>query len=90
MAVNIAVSEECLIELQTATKEDPDMAALMNIIQRGQPEEQRQVPLNRQAYFPFKEKLSAQNGLIFKGEREVLFSTRSTFYNCIVPRGFLP
>ena len=75
MASHIAVSQERLTEFQLATREDPDMRRLTQVIQAGWPENRGDLPLNLQSYFSFREELSVQNGLIFKGERIVVPNT---------------
>ena len=75
MASHIAVSQERLTEFQLATREDPDMRRLTQVIQAGWPENRGDLPLNVQSYFSFREELSVQNGLIFKGERIVVPNT---------------
>ena len=72
MAAHVAVSPAKLEELQNATKTDEDLQQLMTIVQEGWPEERKQVPFPLQAYFPFREEISFQNGLLFKGERIIV------------------
>ena len=72
MAAHVAVSQEKLEELQKATKTDADLQLLMIVVQEGWPEERNQVPVQIQAYFPFREEISFQNGLLFKGERIII------------------
>ena len=72
MAAHVAVSSTKLEELQKATKTDEDLQQLMTIVQEGWPEERKQVPFQLQAYFPFREEISFQNGLLFKGERIIV------------------
>ena len=72
MAAHVAVSPAKLEELQNATKADEDLQQLMTIVQEGWPEERKQVPYPLQAYFPFREEISFQNGLLFKGERIIV------------------
>ena len=64
MAAHVAVSSTKLEELQKATKTDEDLQQLMTIVQEGWPEERKQVPFQLQAYFPFREEISFQNGLL--------------------------
>ncbi|KAK7090822.1 hypothetical protein V1264_010573 [Littorina saxatilis] len=72
MTSHIAVTEERLTELQEETRRDQDLGLLMKIVQTGWPEERRNVPVKLQDYFPFREEISLQNGLLFKGERIVV------------------
>ncbi len=72
MIENVAVTEECLVKLQESTKADEDLHRLMKVIHKGWPEEQNRVPKSLQTYHTFREELSVQNGLVFKGERIVV------------------
>jgi hypothetical protein len=45
---------------------------LKKVIQRGWPEEKKILPQELQYYFPFREELTLQNGLIFKSDRLVI------------------
>ena len=51
------------------------MRRLTQVIQAGWPESRGDLPLNLQPYFSFREELSVQDGLIFKGERIVVPNT---------------
>ncbi|KAK7095117.1 hypothetical protein V1264_002767 [Littorina saxatilis] len=72
MASYISVCESTLQELQKMTTEDENLCHLKRVIQGGWPEDKRSVPLRLQVYFPFREELSVQNGLVFKAERIVV------------------
>ena len=72
MAFHIAVSPERLEELQNATKTDSNLQRLISIVLEGWPEERSELPVPLQAYFPFREEISLQNGLLFKGERIIV------------------
>ena len=55
-----------------AIEEMPTLKVLTNWIQRGWPEARNQVPPDGGEYFPFREELKFQDGVIFKGERVVV------------------
>ena len=68
----LAISQEGLDSLQQATEEDANMKNLKAVILQGWPEEKRQLSQQLQNYFPFREELSVQNGLVFKSHRVVV------------------
>jgi transposase InsO family protein len=68
----LAISEQRLVSLQQATQEDAAMNSLMKIILQGWPEEKKQLSLQLQDYFPYREELAINNGLVFKGHRVVV------------------
>jgi hypothetical protein len=72
MFETVPIKKSSMEELQAATRDDADMLTLMSVIQAGWPEERHRLPLCVQPFFPFKEELSTQNGVIFKGERVVV------------------
>ena len=45
------------------------------MIKQGWPDSRACVPLKLQEYFPFREELSIQNGVVFKGERIIVPSS---------------
>ena len=51
---------------------DGDLTTLAHYIQKGWPDDRKTLPFSIQAYFPIREELSLQNGVIFKGERVVV------------------
>ena len=68
----VAVSETRLNELQKATADDKDMCRLRQMILTGWPEDMAEVPEENKKYVTFREEMSVQNGLIFKGDRIVV------------------
>ncbi|XP_033747087.1 uncharacterized protein K02A2.6-like [Pecten maximus] len=74
---HLAVSPETLCRLQRATKTDTNLAELMCVIRRGWPDSMEQLSLEVKKYFPFREELTIQNGLVFKNDRVIVpFSER--------------
>jgi hypothetical protein len=59
-------------EIQTHTETDPDLQTLSTIIKNGWPEAKDSIQPQLHCYYPFREELSVQNGIIFKGERVVI------------------
>ncbi len=68
----LAISDKRIAEIQTATGEDDSMKFLKDQIQNGWPETVNEIPYCTREYFPFRDELSVQNGIIFKGERVVI------------------
>ena len=68
----LPVREDTLRRIQECTHEDLALKALANVIKQGWPESKHHLPPELQDYFPFKEELTLQNGVIFKGNRVVI------------------
>ena len=69
-------------DIQKHTETDPDLEALPRIIKDGWPESKDKVKPQLQCNYPFREELTIQNGVIFKGERLVIpAALRSTVIN---------
>ena len=60
---------KCLTELQIATKSDKQSCRLMKIIMSGWPNEKKRMREDLKSYYTFREEISVQDGLIFKGDR---------------------
>ena len=87
MASYLSVTEETLALIQQATNADPTMVQLQNIIRQGWPDRKTHVDKSLQDYFPFRDELSLQDGLIFKGERLVI---PQGAYILIFKRNYMP
>ena len=72
MAYMVSVSGERMEEIREKTKDDSDLMSIMGYIQNGWPLTRKSLPVDIQMYFTFREELSVQNGVIFKGERVVV------------------
>lgn len=68
----LPVSEPTLIAIQQATESDPTLRELKRTIRQGWPATKAGVSANISGYFTFRDELSLQNGLVFKGERLVI------------------
>ena len=63
----LPVKDETLCQIQNFTQEDGILKTLAGVIKQGWPD-----------YFPFKEELTLQNGVIFKGDCVIIsFQTRA-------------
>ena len=63
----LPVKDETLCQIQNLSQEDAILKTLACIIKQGWPESKLHLPLEVQDYFPFKEELTLQNGVICKG-----------------------
>ena len=68
----LSLSQEGLKRVQKATEQDKEMSELKRLIQEGWPEDISQVPKSVKCYYSFREELTCQEGLIFKGERLII------------------
>ena len=71
----LPVSEETQTAIQNATESDDTLRELKSTIRIGWPPRKDEVPVNVGKYFPFRDELTLQNGIIFKGERIVIPSS---------------
>ena len=68
----LPVKGETLCQIQNLTQEYAILKTLAGVIKQGWPESKLHLPPEVQDYFPFKEELTLQNGVIFKGDRVVI------------------
>ncbi|XP_032218641.2 uncharacterized protein K02A2.6-like [Nematostella vectensis] len=75
-SINIAqylpVSSQTQAEIQRATEADDVMRELKAVIRQGWPLAKDALQVCLRDYFPFRDELTLQNGLIFKGKRLVI------------------
>jgi len=72
MAHYLPVKEDTLLKIQSSTETDSVLQQLKAAIRQGWPLLKENVAVCIQDYFPFRDELTLQNGLIFKGERLVI------------------
>ena len=65
----LPIRPERLQKLKTETKRDTSLQELMRTVLDGWPEDKSVLPLSITPYFSFKDELTVQDGLIFKGDR---------------------
>ena len=65
----VNVSQATQHQLQNATKADPELMELMLMVQHGWPDQRSQVPIPIRQYFTYKEKITMQNGILFKEQK---------------------
>ena len=75
MAESVPIGKLTLQEIKSATEVDAELQALAPIITQAWPERSTDVPSQLQVYFPFREELSIQDGVVFKGERIIVPSS---------------
>lgn len=68
----VNVSESTQHQLQNATKADPALMELMLMVQHGWPETRDEVPICIREYFTYRDEITAQNGILFKGQRVII------------------
>ena len=68
----LPAKDKTLCQIQNLTQEDAILKTLAGVIKQGWPESKLHLPPEVQDYFPFKEELTLQNGVIFKGDRVVI------------------
>ena len=72
MAQFLPVRNETLQGIREATENDGDLRALATLVRQGWPDKNTRVPPQIRSYFTFREELTAQSGLVYKGERVVV------------------
>ena len=68
----VSVSESTQHQLQNATKADSVLMELMLMVQHGWPESREEVPVCIREYFNYRDEITAQNGILFKGQRVIV------------------
>ena len=82
MVSYLPLRDTTIQEIQKHTVTDRDLQALTTIIKDGWPESKDKVKPQLHCYYPFREELTLQNDVIFKGERVVIpAALRSTMIN---------
>lgn len=72
MLTYLPVSNDTLNLIKVATEADYSMGRLKTIIREGWPETKDSVRTELHPFFLFRDELSFQDGLVFKGERLVI------------------
>ena len=71
----VPIRQLTLLEIKSATELDEELHSVAAMIKQGWPDSRACVPLKLQEYFPFREELSIQDGVVFKGERIIVPSS---------------
>lgn len=72
MVEMLPVSEERVQEIRQNTTDDQQLQLLKRTVMVGWPEKREDVDQDIQCYFPFREEISLQHGLLFKGDRVII------------------
>ena len=75
MIANVPMTEHIISEIQSATARDPNIQLLKAIILNGWPDDKLGILPEILPYFPVRDELSVQHGLIFRGERIIIPAT---------------
>lgn len=66
------VTDQRLEQIRQKTNKDPSLQTLMTLISAGWPNDKLQSPLCVREYWPYRDELSTQNGLVFRGTRIII------------------
>ena len=66
------MTDATLQEVATATSKDGNLMTLAEIIANGWPEDKTQVPPNVRDYWPYRDELAVQDGIIYRGTRVLI------------------
>ena len=72
MAQYLPISAARLEDIRAHTKVDPDLQTLLKVIATGWPQTKQEIPAAAAPYFHFRDELSEQDGVIFRGNRAVV------------------
>ena len=73
----LPLRQERLTKLKKATNEEDTLQNLKSVIMNGWPDEKQDLPAELIPYYSFRDEMSVQGGLIFKGEGVIVpFSIR--------------
>jgi len=68
----VNVSATTQNQLQNATKADATLMELMLVVQQGWPDDRSLVPVSIRQYYTFRDEITVQNGVLFKGQRIIV------------------
>ena len=66
------VTDQRLVQIRQETNKDASLQTLMTLISAGWPNDKLQSPLCVREYWPYRDELSTQNGLVFRGTRIII------------------
>ncbi len=69
---SLAITKERLHQIQHASADDPVLLELRRVVMLGWPDSKSEVPEMLRAYYDYREKLTVQDQLVFKGQVLVL------------------
>ena len=68
------MTDATLQKVATATSKDGNLMTLAEIIANGWPEDKTQVPPNVRDYWPYRDELAVQDGIIYRGTRVLILT----------------
>lgn len=68
----LLITAKRLADLREKTEQDESLQKLKHVIKVGWPDKKEEVPTEVRNYFHFKEELTIQNGILFKGSRVIV------------------
>ena len=66
------VTDSRLEKIRYATTNDSTLQTLMSVVEEGWPDSKAKVPLCIREYWPYRDELSTQNGLVYRGTRIII------------------
>ena len=72
MVEYLPISEERLKAIQQATECDEHLQMLKKVVLEGWPNDKQDVPIEAMPYFSYRDEISLQDGLLFRGERVII------------------
>ena len=69
---NPRISSQTLADIKASTANDPTMCTLNKIIINGWPSQKSQLPKNLQPFWTYRDELTSQDGIIYKGQQVVI------------------
>ena len=69
---HLPISEARRGEIQVATEQDECLQEVKQLVMRGWPQSKTQVPRTVAPYFPWRDEIGVQNGVLFRGERIIV------------------
>ena len=69
------VTDHRLNQIRVETGKDITLQTLMSIVTAGWPEDKANVPLCAREYWPYRDEISTQNGLVYRGTRIIIPTT---------------
>ena len=69
---DLSISESTLAKFQVETAKDESLLALSQVIRAGWPTKTSMVPTSAQLFFKYRDEMTLQNGLVFKGTKIVV------------------
>ena len=66
------VSDRTLLQIREATVSDDNLMTLAEMVTYGWPDDKSQVPPNIREYWPYRDELAVQRGILYRGTRVIV------------------